>query len=131
MALFMLDTDTVSFALRGVGAVAARLAEHRRSELCLSAITVAELRFGANKRRSRKIHRAIDQFLSGVDVLAFDNAAGERFGTVAAALAASGVPIGQMDTLIASHALSVSATLVTNNQRHFSKVGGLTIENWA
>lgn len=127
----MLDTDTVSFALRGVGTVAARLATHKRSELCLSAITVAELRFGADKRRSRKIHRAIDAFLSGVDVLPFDNSAAEKFGTVAAALATSGEPIGQMDTLIAGHALAVNATLVTNNQRHFSKVNGLKIENWA
>jgi tRNA(fMet)-specific endonuclease VapC len=131
MAIFMLDTDTVSFALRGVGAVAARLAKHKRSELCLSAITVAELRFGADKRRSRKIHQAINAFLSGVDVLAFDNSAAEKFGTIAAALATSGETIGQMDTLIAAHALAVNATLVTNNQRHFSKVNGLKIQNWA
>jgi tRNA(fMet)-specific endonuclease VapC len=131
MAIFMLDTDTVSFALRGVGAVAARLAKHKRSELCLSAITVAELRFGADKRRSRKIHQAIDAFLSGVDVLAFDNSAAEKFGAIAAALASAGEPIGQMDTLIAGHALAVRATLVTNNQRHFSKVNGLKLENWA
>jgi tRNA(fMet)-specific endonuclease VapC len=131
MAIFMLDTDTVSFALRGVGAVAARLAKHKRSELRLSAITVAELRFGADKRRARKIHQAIDAFLSGVEVLAFDNSAAERFGTIAAALANSGEPIGQMDTLIAGHALAVNATLVTNNLRHFSKVNGLKIENWA
>jgi tRNA(fMet)-specific endonuclease VapC len=131
MAIFMLDTDTVSFALRGVGAVAARLAKHKRSELCLSAITVAELRFGADKRRSRKIHQAIDAFLSGIDVLAFDNSAAEKFGTIAAAVATSREPIGQMDTLIAGHALAVNATLVTNNQRHFSKVNGLKIENWA
>ena len=131
MAIFMLDTDTVSFALRGVGAVAAQLAKHKRSELCLSAITVAELRFGADKRRARKIHQAIDAFLSGVAVLAFDNSAAEKFGTITAALANSGEPIGQLDTLIAGHALAVNATLVTNNQRHFSKVNGLKIENWA
>lgn len=130
MALFMLDTDTVSFALRGFGDVAARLSEQKRSELCLSAVTVAELRFGANKRGSRKIHRAIDSFLSGVEVLAFDNAAAESFGIIAAALASDGHPIGQMDAMIAAHALSVGATLVTNNRRHFSKVDGLEIENW-
>ena len=131
MALFMLDTDTVSFALRGVGAVAPRLLEQKRSELCTSAITVAELRFGAYKRASRKIANAIDAFLSGVDVLPFDNAAAERFGSIAATLSKEGEPIGQMDTLIAAHALSVGATLVTNNERHFSKVPGLRIENWA
>jgi tRNA(fMet)-specific endonuclease VapC len=130
MALYMLDTDMVSFALRGIGGVGARLAERRRSQLCLSAITVAELRFGADKRRSAKIHRSIHAFLSGIDVLAFDNAAAERFGTIAAALAIAGGPIGQMDTLIAGHALSVGATLITSNQRHFSKVTGLKIESW-
>ena len=56
----MLDTDSVSFALRGHGKVGAELMKHRRSELCVSAITVAELRFGADKRASRKIHRAIE-----------------------------------------------------------------------
>ncbi len=131
MALFMLDADTVSFALRGVGEVGQRLAKHKRSELCLSAITVAELRFGADKRRSRKIHNAIDAFLSGVAVLPFDNTAAEKFGFIAATLSAAGTPIGQLDTLIAGHALSVGATLVTNNDLHFSKVGGLRVVNWA
>ncbi len=126
----MLDTDTVSFALRGLGQVASRLQSHKRSELCLSAITVAELRFGADKRKSRRIHRVIDAFLAGIDVLAFDAAAAAKFGVVGAALATSGLPIGQMDTLIAAHALSVTATLVTNNEKHFSKVAGLKIENW-
>src|SRR5688572_5039903 len=130
MTLFMLDTDTVSFALRGLGQVASRLQSHKRSELCLSAITVAELRFGADKRKSRRIHRAIDAFLSGVEVLPFDAAAAAKFGVAGAALATSGLPIGQMDTLIAAHALSVTATLVTNNEKHFSKVAGLKIENW-
>lgn len=131
MTVFMLDTDTVSFALRGVGEVGVRIAERRPSELCMSAITLAELRFGASKRRSQKIGRAIDSFLSGVAVLPFDAAAADRFGTVAAALANDGEPIGQMDTLIAAHALSVGATLVTNNARHFSKVAGLKFTNWA
>jgi len=130
MPLFMLDTDTVSFALRGIGEVGNQLATRKRSELCVSAITIAELRFGANKRASRKIHRAIDGFLSGVDALPFDTAAAERFGVVAAVLSGAGEPIGQMDTLIAAHALSVGAVLVTNNERHFSKVTGLKVENW-
>jgi len=130
MTVFMLDTDAVSFALRGAGAVGVRLAERKPSELCMSAITLAELRFGASKRRSQKIARAIDAFVAGVGVLPFDEAAADRFGSLASALAAEGEPIGQMDTLIAAHALSVGATLVTNNQRHFSKVAGLKLVNW-
>jgi tRNA(fMet)-specific endonuclease VapC len=131
MAFYMLDTDTVSFAMRGIGQVATRLARCKRSELCLSALTVAELRFGATRRQSRRIHHAIDAFLSGVDVLPFDQLAADRFGIIAAALANDGTPIGHMDTLIAAHALSAGATLVTNNNRHFSKVSGLRLENWA
>ena len=62
MPAYMLDTDTVSFALRGRGAVASRLLEHRPSEICISSITLAELRFGAEARRSRKLHGLIDTF---------------------------------------------------------------------
>jgi tRNA(fMet)-specific endonuclease VapC len=131
MTLFMLDTDTVSYALRGTTVVVEKLTAHRRADLCLSSITVAELRFGANKRDSKKIHRAIDAFLTGVDVLPFDVTAADRFGAIAATLSETGEPIGQMDTLIAAHALALGAVLVTNNQRHFSKVRGLRLENWA
>lgn len=107
MPLFMLDTDTVSYALRGLGNVASRLQSHKRSELSLSAISLAELRFGADKRKSRRVHRAIDAFPTGVDVLPFDGAAAAEFGAVGAALAAARVPIGQLDTLIAAHALAI------------------------
>lgn len=131
MTLYMLDTDTVSYALRGTPVVVERLRAHRRADLCLSSITVAELRFGANKRDSRKIHRAVDAFLTGVNVLPFDTAAADRFGVIAATLSESGEPIGQMDTLIAAHAFALAAVLVTNNQRRFAKVRGLKLENWA
>jgi tRNA(fMet)-specific endonuclease VapC len=69
--------------------------------------------------------------MTGVDVLPFDIAAADRFGSVAVPLSESGEPIGQMDTLIAAHALALGAVLVTNNQRHFSKVRALKLENWA
>jgi len=130
MSLFMLDTDTVSFALRGHGNVGVEIAQRRPSELCMSAVTLAELRYGADKRKSKKIRAAIDGFAAAVQVLPFDAAAAERFGAVAASLADRGVPIGQMDTLIASHAVALNATLVTNNQKHFAKVHGLRLVNW-
>jgi len=131
MPEYMLDTDTVSFALRGQGRVAARLLEHRPSELCISAITVAELRYGAEARRSRRLHRLISTFVKAIEVMAFDQAAAGRFGVVATALARRGEPIGTFDTLIAAHALSLRLTFVTNNTRHFTRVPGLATENWA
>lgn len=128
--VYMLDTDTVSWALRGEGAVPTRLLEHRPSQLCISSITLAELRFGADAKGSRKLHGLIDTFVLSVAVLPFDRAAADRFGPVANALARRGEPIGTFDTLIAAHALSLGLTLVTNNAKHFQRVAGLKTANW-
>ena len=130
MPAYMLDTDTVSFALRGQGRVAARLLEHRPSELCVSSITLAELRYGAEARRSRRLHRLINTFVEAIDVMSFDQAAAGRFAAVAAALARRGAPIGTFDTLLAAHALSLRLTFVTNNTQHFTRISGLATENW-
>ena len=127
----MLDADTVSYALRGQGQVGARLLEHQPSDLCISSITLAELNFGAEAKRSRKIRRAIRSFTKDVVVVPFDEASAERFGVVAAALATRGQPIGVYDTLVAAQASCLGLTVVTNNTRHFSKVLGLTVEHWA
>lgn len=127
---YMLDTDTVSFALRGEGNVAARIMEHVPSELCISAITLSELRFGADKRSSRKLHRLIDSFTHSIDVAAFDAAAAAAFGRLSTTLSTRGTPIGDFDTLIAAHALALGITLVTNNSKHFARVTGLKSESW-
>ena len=130
MPRYMLDTDTVSFALRGQGRVAARLLEQRPSDCCISAITLAELRYGAAMKRSRTLDRLIDTFAATIAALPFDRAGADRFGSVAAALARQGKPIGPFDTAIAAHALSLDLTLVTNNLKHFGQVTGLRLENW-
>jgi tRNA(fMet)-specific endonuclease VapC len=127
---YMLDTDAVSWALRGQGTVATRLLEHRPSQLCISSITLAELRFGADAKGSRKLHTLIDTFVLSVTVMPFDRAAADRFGSVANALARRGEPIGTFDTLIAAHALSLGLTFVTNNAKHFRRVAGLKTANW-
>lgn len=127
---YMLDTDTVSYALRGVGNVGNRLLEHPPSDLCVSSITVAELRFGATKRKSRRLHALIDTFIVSVKPVPFEQLAAAAFGTLAASLARKGTPIGEFDTLIAAHAASLGIALVTNNTRHFAHVAGLRLENW-
>jgi tRNA(fMet)-specific endonuclease VapC len=127
---FMLDTDTVSFALRGQGRVGAEILKRLPSELCVSAITVAELRYGATRRGSAKLHNLIDTFTGNVGVMPFDDSCAAHFGSVAAELASRGAPIGEFDVLIAAHAIALSATLVTNNVKHFERVRGLHVENW-
>jgi tRNA(fMet)-specific endonuclease VapC len=130
MSRYMLDTDTVSYALRGHGQIAERLLEHRPSELCISSITLAELRFGAERKNSQKLHRLIDTFAATIEVIALEAQAADRFGVVAAILEQRGTPIGPFDTLLAAHALSLGLTLVTNNSRQFERVPGLKTENW-
>jgi tRNA(fMet)-specific endonuclease VapC len=131
MPRFMLDADTISYAIRGQGQVGKRLLEHQPSELCMSSITWAELRFGAEAKRSPKLRRAVQSFAMDVAVVPFDQAAADKFALVAAALARRGSPIGSFDTLVAAHALSLGLTVVTNNAKHFGRVPKLDIENWA
>jgi tRNA(fMet)-specific endonuclease VapC len=130
MLRYMLDTDTISYALRGVGGVSSRLLRHKPSELCISAISIAELRFGADKRKSRKLHGLIDTFTAALEVTPFDQHAAARFGALVADLVRRGTPIGDFDALIAAHALALDLALVTNNTKHFEQVDGLRIENW-
>jgi len=128
--VYMLDTNTVSYAMRGTGNVAERLRARKPVELCMSALTLAELRFGAEHKGSARIHKAIDTFIRTVHVAPFDAAAAARFGTVAAVLVKLGMPIGDFDGLIAGHALSLDLVLVTNNTKHFARVKGLRTEDW-
>jgi tRNA(fMet)-specific endonuclease VapC len=127
---YMLDTDTISYALRGEGRVGERVLEHRPSQLCMSSISLAELRFGAQLRRSRRLELLIDAFVDAVEPEPFDSNAAGRFGALAAWLRRKGAPIGHMDALIAAHAMALGVTLVTNNDRHFGQISGLRTENW-
>ncbi len=127
---FMLDTDTVSYALRGEGRVGEAILAHRPSELCISSITLAELRFGAERRKSSKLDSAVAAFVSNVSVMPFDDECALVFGRVAADLAEKGSPIGELDVLIAAHAIALDLTLVTNNVKHFKRVRGLQTANW-
>jgi tRNA(fMet)-specific endonuclease VapC len=127
---FMLDTDTVTYVLRGRGSAAANLTSRPPSEVCMSAMSLCELRFGADKRRSKRLHALIDAFAATVEAVPFDAAVASVFGRVCADLQSKGTPIGTLDTLIAAHALALNLTLVTNNSKHFSLVRGLKTVNW-
>jgi tRNA(fMet)-specific endonuclease VapC len=127
---YMLDTNTVSFALRGHGRVGTRILAQAPSDLCVSAITVAELRYGADKRKSSKLHTLIDTFVASVVPQPIGEAEAARYGKLTADLEGLGKPIGQFDTLIAAHALTLGVVLVTNNTKHFGHVQGLQLEDW-
>src|SRR5687768_16039296 len=110
----MLDTDTVSYALRGHERVVKKILEHLPSELCVSAITVSELRYGAARRGSKRLHNLIDTFTGAVAVVSFDEFCAHHYGDIAADLEKRGAPIGQLDVMIAAHAMALDIALVTN-----------------
>ncbi len=133
---YMLDTDICSYVIRGrePDLLAAMQARARSgAEISISAVTWAELRLGAERSQHAARHnRAIRSFrarLSGV--APWDENAADRYACLQAALLGAGQPIGRNDTMIAAHALSLPRVLVTNNLRHFSRVRGLRLENWA
>jgi tRNA(fMet)-specific endonuclease VapC len=130
--MWMLDTDMcIALIKRQPRELIDRLKRHKPGDIAISSITLAELCFGASKSKQVEKNRAaLDQFLVPLEVAAFDDVAAESYGRIRAALEIEGTPIGPLDTLIASHALSMNATIVTNNVREFSRVEGLRVENW-
>ena len=130
--LYLLDTDTCSYAIRGASAALdARLAKEKPDALAISAVTRAELMFGLEKRGNpRALSRVVHGFLDRITVMPWDTAAADHCARLRAVLERGGTPIGVMDSMIAGHALALKATLATNNLKHFQKVAALRVENW-
>lgn len=129
---YLLDTNTVSFALKGRSAAAVkRLAQVPRSKVAISVITEMELRFGVAKHpEPGRIKAVIDDFLRTISVANLPDDIATTYGRLRAELEARGRPIGPLDTIIAAHAISSGAVLVTNNVREFGRVRGLRCEDW-
>ena len=129
--LYMLDTNAVSAALKGIPQIDTRLAALAPSEWCISAITRAELRYGVALRPAAvRLARYVDAFLQTVWTADWDVKAADQHGRLRARLRQAGTPIGDFDEMIAAHALAMGAVLVTDNTRHFERVEGLSLENW-
>jgi tRNA(fMet)-specific endonuclease VapC len=130
--MYMLDTNTCIYVLKN------HLAKLKRKfkvskELCISAVTYAELCFGIeNGGASQRAQRweQFDAFTRLLLTLPFDEDAGRHHGRIRAHLNREGTPIGNNDLFIAAHALSTGATLVSNNEREFKRVPDLVVENW-
>ena len=107
-----------------------RFRQHPAGTIGVSSITAAELHFGVTKSGSARNQAALDKFLLPLEMMPFDAAAASRYGLVRTDLEQRGSPIGSLDTLIAAHALSLGAVLVTNNLREFQGIEKLGVENW-
>ncbi|MDE1188076.1 MAG: type II toxin-antitoxin system VapC family toxin [Pantoea sp.] len=133
---YMLDTNICSFIMREQPeAVIMRLEQAvlRNHRIVVSAITYAEMRFGAiGKKASPRHALLVEAFCARLDaILSWDRAAVDATTEIKIALAASGTPIGPNDTAIAGHAVASCSILVTNNTREFERVKGLQLEDWA
>ena len=130
MKRYMLDTNTVSHLLREHPVVTKRIVAVPMASLCISAITEGELLFGLAKRPvAKRLHVAVREFLRRVDVLPWDSSTAEHYGIVRADMEKRGRILASLDLLIATHALSVDAVLVTND-RAFSQMADLKVEDW-
>ena len=128
---FMLDTNMVSFLIRASSPpLKARLLSVPMAQLCVSAVTQGELVYGLARRpEASALRTAVRELLARLEVLPWDSPAAERYGALRASLERLGTPLGNLDTLIAGHALATGAVLVTNDQA-FGRVEGLQVEDW-
>ena len=130
--MYLLDTDTIIYSLKGNEAVERNLQDHLDDPMKVCIITLMELYFGAyksqritaNLARVRTIENAFEIILIGRE-------SGETFGMLKASLEKSGTPLDDFDLVLASSALANNLTLVTNNSKHFGRIEGLRITNWS
>lgn len=132
----MLDTDICSYVIRRRNRALLATAQTRMrsgAEISISAITYAELRVGAERSSEPARHRAVvASFCERLaQVVPWDQEAADEYARIQARLARAGTPIGRNDAMIGAHALAAGYILVSNNQRHFSRIDGLKSENWA
>lgn len=128
--MILLDTDTVSELLKGNRKVFDMISQLLDEEWGISAQVAYELQRGALAVPESKRAKLVTEFLRSVQIMSFDFSAASAAAAVSADLKAKGKPIGSGDELIAGHAISMNAVLVTNNSKHMRQVAGLKLANW-
>jgi tRNA(fMet)-specific endonuclease VapC len=128
---YLLDTNIVSDLVRNPqGKVARHVRTVGEKHVCTSIIVAAELRYGADKKGSPRLSSQLDAVLGVLEVLPFEAPADASYGLLRTRLEKRGTPIGGNDLLIASQALALGYVIVTDNEREFSRVEGLRVQNW-
>jgi tRNA(fMet)-specific endonuclease VapC len=129
--MILLDTNICIYIINAKPpAVLERFKHYRLGEIGLCSVVAAELAFGVAKSGSARNRQALEMFLAPLTILPFDDRAAWAYGDLRAELERRGTPIGSLDTMIAAHALSLQAKLITNNTREFAQVPGLHVDNW-
>jgi tRNA(fMet)-specific endonuclease VapC len=128
---YLLDTNIVSDLVRNPqGKVAQRVRKVGEDKVCTSIVVAAELRYGAEKRASPRLWAQLEAVLGALEVLPLETPADKAYGSIRTQLEKAGRPIGGNDLLIAAQALALGSTIVTDNEKEFARVRGLSRENW-
>jgi tRNA(fMet)-specific endonuclease VapC len=128
---YLLDTNMVSDLVRNPqGKVAACIAHVGEESVCTSIIVAAELRYGAARKGSARLLAQLLTVLDALEIIPFETPAEITYGDLRARLEAGSKTIGANEMLIAAQAVSLGHTIVTDNEREFSRVDGLPVENW-
>ncbi len=131
MSLRLLDTNILSDLMRNPqGVVADRIGAVGAANICTSIIVAAELRFGAEKKGSRRLAERVAAILDTLEVLPVSTPADAAYATIRTSLEKAGRPMGANDLLLAAQAVTLGCILVTDNEQEFRRVRGLSIENW-
>lgn len=131
MTRYLLDTNILSDLVRDPhGRVAERIRRVGETAVCTSIVVAAELRYGALRRGSARLSAQCEAVLGALEIVPFEAPADRVYAEVRVALEHSGAPIGGNDLLIASHAVALGHTLVSDNTGEFRRVAGLRLENW-
>lgn len=128
----MFDTNICIFIIKQQPiAVLKRFLDYQIGDIGISSITLSELRYGvAKSKHQEKNAKALDEFITPLEVVSFDEEAAHVYGEIRATLEKAGTPIGAMDMLIAAHAVSLGIPLVTNNTREFARIISLNVIDW-
>jgi len=130
--MYLLGTDIVIYNLKGNASVKTHLQNHVNDSVRISAVTLMELYYGAYKSQKVESNLAkIRTIENALDVIPVDQEVPEIFGLLKSKLEKTGTPLDDFDLILAATALAHNLILVTNNERHFKRIDGLTIENWA
>lgn len=131
--MYLLDTNIISYWMRGDRGVIDSIKKHSPAELSFSTITLAEIMYGIEKSpvKKRERRRKIKQILSLLELYSFDEAAASKYAIIRAQLERDGMVISERDTQIASIAVANNLTVVTHNVKEFNRVVKLKVEDWA
>ena len=129
---YLLDTNTASYVIKGnFPRVRERLLKVPMADVGISVITEAELRFGVERRPEvETLKKVVEEFLVRVEVLAWNSETAQHYALIRAALEKEGSPIGNLDLMIAAHAMAAGVVLVTHDHV-FRRVKGLKVEDWS